>query len=245
VFGVGQGLPGCGQLTEGPRGGLEIAQGNDCTCVCGQLSCPPQSAIQLYQPGQCAGVSDVLTSEDDCTSTPGGQTFSSVTAVPFAEPPSCEPMNNSPPPNAAGWASEAAVCVLGEAASCLPDSLELPEGYDARPCVFQVGNRPCPGGRFTERVVIKTAFEDERTCSCSCTPQDLECVAITTLYGDTGCATEVATISVEDGCLPNVASFSGVTSKVDLVGQCVASGEVAGSATATGDTTVCCDPQAN
>jgi hypothetical protein len=259
VFFAGEDLPDeCPNAydDELARGGLAAtAEDADCdTCSCSPSSpdCASFLTFSFGEDDDCGGVTCPASVSASCIEvTPG--CLEDVTTA-YLEPQipngvtSCSPSGQSPSLPDAEWTEEVLACAADglDRGGCSSNSVcapALPD--DATLCILREGDHDCPdSGPYTERAVIYTDIEDDRTCSdCECDHDcdyDWQVFAI----GDTTCETPQLSLSSENACAP-VSPISGdirLGVEIGGTGDCEPSGgEPSGGVSEAGAITVCCD----
>jgi hypothetical protein len=284
---TGEELPGCSEVFSEDLGVMnsEIIEQGSCDCECGDasgLSCgsgslnewtQTESTCELGQcnviatgnggsgcfedsisiaPNSCVTIPDFLKDEDFLRAGFGTLSGGSCSA------PSVSGELSS------AFGSQTRLCQLpAENEGCESGEVcapEAPADFAEGLCIVQEGEHECPiGSGFTERTVLFTGIDDQRSCdtgSCSCDAPTGSCGGKIELHNggfdEDRCTSVLATLQGSTGffgnsnfCQALPAAATTATYLVDLEGRdCRRSGEagITGESVGTGASTLCCMP---
>jgi hypothetical protein len=233
--------------------GVTDVVGADATCGC---TCDAPlggscgaGTIHLFNDGGCTMALGDVQASPTCSGPISGaaaNTLGATFSAPAATPGSCtEHLAKSVPP---GSATNRKVCELSVAGSpCGQEGTcaAVPSGaLSPAVCVFAEGDRPCPGGDFTNKTILfRGPVVDTRDCSaCGCqTPTDAACSGTGTIFVDGSCGTTKTVVGA--ACTPvTPAGAQSVKATVTLSpGTCaIVPSTPTGSFVASDPVTVCC-----
>jgi hypothetical protein len=185
----------------------------------------------------------------------GGPCVQSFTIAPLSvNESSCAPTQTPAPQDPPSWGTFARTCrgapfgPCGTGLVCSPSS---PPGFKV--CIYKDGDNPCPSNSYSERHVFYTSYQDNRTCSASCScspPVGSVCSAEVSIYVDGACSTTATYVETVDSSMPachDLTPGAALGSKsasvpVYTAGACRPSGGPTGAVDPTGAFTVCCIP---
>lgn len=140
--------------------------------------------------------------------------------------------------------------------ACAPDDSPMSCGggsvcapANAKLCIAQAGDLPCPAGPYVNRKVIDTHIDDTRSCSaCTCTPGTAACKGNLLLSTLAGCSQITKTVALPVDCsdITAQAPTGPIFGKIDAVmplppAACAAEGGTpTGGVTSSGPMTLCC-----
>jgi len=215
--------------------GNPVQQAASCApCACGAptVTCTPAN-LTAFGNDNCSGGSDALvqpTANNTCQAVaPSGGTDSYRAAAPTVSATPCAASGGAPtvPPAQAGSLGRLCSATLSDAGCdaqgevCAPNAVAAP--FEAKVCVWRLGEQNCPAG-YPDEHVFSNTLDDTRGCSaCSCGDTVATCTATTTVYADGGCLTDIATVPNNNTCVTATAGASITTAKT-TAGSCPASG---------------------
>jgi hypothetical protein len=249
--------PSCGQIGAADSfvGSNNLQAPNDSCSAC---SCKPQGvvctaqALSTYSDQACTTVKPSIAQPAakacvDVNVNPPLKSYAAAPPTTALANASCSPEGGVLNASAPSWNTAALACApstLGSgcgAANVCALAGSAPFGSGA--CVWQSGVQACPAG-YPVQHTYYTGTSDTRACAacaCSGVPSG-SCKMNTEVYGNTGCGGLADLVANDGGChkaqtaksIRPVADLSGIT------GCAPSGGELSGTLTPNGDTTVCC-----
>ncbi len=276
---AGEEVPACAGAYDQPLGDFfsDIQTSGSCDCECGTasgLDCT-DATIQAWDG------SDGSCEMNVCEVVNGGCVGDSMQIPPLANATTCSPLPSSfrnadriraasfgnltggscAPATTndsldAAFASQHLFCEAEQSATCGAEEscaplLEEP----GQLCIAQVGEYECPSGDFTEREIVFSGIDDQRSCgaaSCSCSTPTGSCGGEINIRSgnDITCGSILDTLEPSSGPFGGNANLCDGTASANNIQffpnlsnrSCGASGEgdVVGEAIGLGATTICC-----
>ncbi|MBW2525787.1 MAG: hypothetical protein JRI23_16505 [Deltaproteobacteria bacterium] len=220
------------------------AECEPCECTPTDIGCDAEVAV--HYDGSCSGQTGTELLDANCLdwSSSGDPAAKVISFTPHG---SCSASGGEEvlPRPAVSFGSEARLCQSAAGGGCADQGAcsARPVQPFVGPCVYRLGEVPCPDGAYQRQVLVSAVTGDDRRCTpCSC-PASPDCSqGVIELYDQSDCSgSAVGTIPLDGSCaaLPSQ-SFDGARVVADPAEVCSPAGGEGTTDVSFSTLTVCC-----